>query len=141
LLENGMGALSMHGIKSSQLIALIERLEREKRGKLICLYYEEELLGASLVCWDMRTAYYLFAGNNKKFNKLYPGVQTAWMTMKYLKEHTKVKRLDFLGSSIPSIAKIWSKLGAEKNHYPLVRQKASPLFSFLNKMKQFLKKN
>lgn len=141
LLESGMGKLSTHGIEESQLVKLIERLEKEDRGKLISLYKDEDLLGASLVCWDNNSAYYLFAANNKAFNKLYPGVQTAWKTMQYLQGHTQVKRLDFLGSSIPSIAKVWSKLGAEKKHYPLITKKSNPVFSLLNKLKHFLKKN
>ena len=141
LLESGMGSLKTHGIAKEQLIKLIDALEVKQKGKLICLYSEQVLLAASLVCWDDNKAYYLFAAGNKAYNKWYPGVQMAWSTMQYLKEHTEVKQLDFLGSSIPSIAKVWSKLGADKKHYPLVSQKSSIAFFVLNKLKQIFKKN
>ncbi len=141
LLEKNMGPLKAHGIHKMQLIQFIDALEKRKSGKLICLYKEAELIGASLISWDTSSAYYLFAANNKAYNKYYPGVQTAWKSVEYLKKHTKVEQLDFLGSSIPSIAKVWTKLGAQKKQYALLSQKSSALFSALNKIRRFLNKN
>jgi len=135
LLESGMGPLKDHGLTKEQMIQLIFELESRNAGKLIALFNENELMSASIISWDSESAYYLFAANNKKFNKLYPGVQTAWYSKNFLQEKTNVKELDFLGSSIPTIAKVWKKLGAELHHYPLIEKNPSFLFSILGRMK------
>ena len=132
LLESTMGTLSNHKLTNAQVTKLVLALEKKSQGKLLSLYYKGELLASSLVSFDQQSAYYIFAANNKKFKKLYPGIQTAWQSILYLQENSTAKQLDFLGSSIESIAKIWKKLGASKYHYPLLETNPSPLFSLLN---------
>jgi len=135
LLESTMGSLADHKLSKEQVVQLVHTLEERGAGKLISVYYNNEHLGSSLISFDEHSAYYIFAANNRKFNKLYPGVQTAWRSILFLKENTEVKQIDFLGSSIESIAAVWKKLGATKNSYPLIESNPSPLFSLLSKGK------
>lgn len=138
LIERTMGSLNDHKLQKESIIKLILESEQRKAGKLIMLYHEEKLVGGSFTIWDSQKAYYVFAANNMEYNKWYPGVQTAWKTVHYLKENTSVSQLDFLGSSIESIARVWRKIGAVKTKYPVIEEKPSLLFSSLNKLKKNL---
>ena len=52
----------------------------------------------------------------KDYNKIYPSVLMADAVMSYVSEKG-VLRVDFLGSDIEAISRVWRKLGAKKLHY------------------------
>ena len=66
----------------------------------------------------------MLAGNNTALKKIYPGVQMAYYTAKYLIQHTNVSQLDFVGSDIDSIARIWRKIGAKLVTYSYYASKS-----------------
>lgn len=139
-LEVSMGALRNHSISEIQLTELIIEAEKLKKGKLILCEYNKEIIGGSFVVFNHKTAYYLYAGNHKEFNKLYPGVQIAWKTIEFLKKETNIELLDFYGSSIESVAKVWDKLGAQKMLFPVINKRVNGLFNLLQMTKKLIKK-
>lgn len=140
LLIKSAGPLKEYGITESLIQKLVVTAEENNFGKLLLNYKDEKPVGGAFVIWDEKKAYYVYAGNNPEFKKQYPGVLTAWQTILYLKENTSVNLLDFYGSSIESIARVWQKMGAKKHQYPFVAKKPDFWFDMLQKTKnKFLK--
>ena len=135
LLISSMGNLEDHQLSEKMLTELILESEKRNQGKLLLLSYQDAIIAGAFVLYDQETAYYLYAGNDKNYNKIYPGVQVAYKTIQFLKQMTSVQKLDFYGSSIETIAKVWIKLGAQKKEYPLVEENPSFLFGLLQNAK------
>ena len=135
LLEDSMGDLSIHSLQSKNLEKLILDSERRNQGKLLLLYQDKELVSGSFFVWDDEKAYYLLAGNKSEFKKIYPGVLMAFSSAMFLQTKS-ILTLDFLGSDIDSIAKIWKKIGATKMTYTLIKKE----YSWFGILKKILRK-
>ncbi len=111
-----VGDLREYGVSQKEYERLIGVLYDRGTGEVMSLYKEEAKIASVLLLRDGKTVYYLLAVNNKDYNKIYPSVLMADAVMSYVSEKG-VLRVDFLGSDIEAISRVWRKLGAKKLHY------------------------
>ena len=95
---------------------MLDVLYERESGEVLSIYRGEEKIASVLLLRDVDVAYYLLAVNNKEYKKIYPAVLMAEKVRGYASEKG-VRRVDFLGSDIESISRVWRKLGAEKHEY------------------------
>jgi len=127
----------MLGLTNIEFVEFVDFIEREKIGEHTVWEYQGEAVASNVVLYDKSIAYYLMAGNKRISGSSYPGLQAVWQTIKKCK--TKgVQKIDFLGSSIPSIAAFWRKLGAKEVGYPYFEEIQNPLFSAMKKIKKWM---
>ncbi len=111
-----VGDLREHGVKKGDFLKLVDALYDRDAGEVISLYKGEDRVSSVLLLRDKEVVYYLLSVNNKTFNKLYPSVLMAERVAAYASEKG-VQYIDFLGSDIDSISRVWRKLGATKHSY------------------------
>lgn len=118
-----VGDLANHGIKEEQFKNTLKALYEHKAGGVFELIKDGVKIASAMVSFDKGKGFYLLAVNNKEYNKIYPGVLMAYQLACYAFDHG-IKELDFLGSDIESIARVWRKLGAEQDQYLYVSKSA-----------------
>lgn len=111
-----VGDLRDHGVTREEYARVIDAFYEHESGEVVSLYKEGVKIASVLLMRDDKTVYYLLAVNNKDYNKIYPSVLMSDKISSYVSERG-VKRIDFLGSDIESISRVWRKLGAEKYSY------------------------
>ncbi len=111
-----VGDLREHGVKKEDFNRVLDVLYERESGEVLSIYRGEEKIASVLLLRDVDVAYYLLAVNNKEYKKIYPAVLMAEKVRGYASEKG-VRRVDFLGSDIESISRVWRKLGAEKHEY------------------------
>ncbi len=108
--------LGNHGVTRVRYIELIEALYDRHAGEVLNVRIEGKKIASVCVLYDKKKAYYLLAVNNKEYKKVYPAVLMAYEVAKYISEKG-IEELDFLGSDLESISRVWRKLGAKKAEY------------------------
>lgn len=127
----------MLGLTKTEFIDFVDFIEKEKIGEHTIWEYQNEAVASNVVLYNKDIAYYLMAGNKRISGSSYPGLQAVWQTILKCKS-SGIQKIDFLGSSIPSIAKFWKNLGAKEVGYPYFEEIQNPLFSTMNKIKKWM---
>lgn len=105
----------------------MDKLISAKKGKVISAYDKNNNLLASIaIAIDHQRHYYLFGGVDREIvgNTGHPAVLHHAISDAV----NNGKTFDFQGSSIPGIAKYFSKFGAEKKHYKMIDEYPNKLF-------------
>lgn len=137
LMNLSFGPIEDHELYPKEIERVFKAADEKGQAKLLLLKYNNAYIAGCLLIWDKEAGYYLLAGNDRAYNKIYPGLQMGWYAHQFLAEHTEVNYLDFLGSDIPNVARIWKKLGAEKKQY-LFGEYRSALFDKLDQAKSII---
>lgn len=111
-----------HGVSRERFNAVIKSVYENKTGQVIDLEYEGRKISSVLIIYDRSQAYYLLSVNNKEYKKIYPAVLMANELAGYLSIQG-IRSIDFLGSDIEAIGRVWRKIGAKKKDYLFINKK------------------
>ena len=114
--------LANHGLERDRFSAVIKSLYENNTGRVVELECEGTKISSVLIIYDRRQAYYLLSVNNKEYKKLYPAVLMANELAGYLSTQG-IRSIDFLGSDIESISRVWRKIGAKRKEYLFMNKK------------------
>lgn len=125
---------SMLGIHREDFEQLCRVVIEKEIGFTSMIRHQGEIIAGSICLIFNKQAYYLLNGNKRLPGSIYPGVQIIWKVIQHLKS-MDIESLDLLGSSIESIAKIWTSIGAIPTDYPIIEKK-SVLYKNMEKLKR-----
>jgi lipid II:glycine glycyltransferase (peptidoglycan interpeptide bridge formation enzyme) len=117
-----------------------DKLSSENKRKIFFAVDNKDIIHAVLyVIWDDNCSYLLLSGADPMYRDSCAQIYLDWESIKFTKNELNLSHLNFCGSMIKNIAKIWQDFGAvEKPYYSIAKSnsKSHQVITHLNSIKK-----
>lgn len=123
-------------VSEAKVHRLHEAFSKKRRCQVLLAQDKKskEIHSGVYLIWDAQCCYLLMAGDDPKLRKSGSGIWLAWKAIEFASKELGLNQFDFLGSMIPSIARVRKQFGAVPTDYSSVEFYNSHSFKIFHSM-------